>query len=200
MRPATAGGLTLLLIAGLGAAATVPASAVELPDTLLSTADTVWTYSDSNTDPSAGSPNRLGWTLPGFDDSGWKNARGSFGAKNGTTSGMGGGHSITTLLNHYINGTSAPAIPTYHFRSDVTLTQEQIDHISALQATVTYDDALQVFVNGTKVAGFLDERVEAAPESERNLTYAGDSKGDPERSSFEIPVDALQPGENTISV
>src|SRR5690606_25345917 len=77
---------------------------------------------------------------------------------------------------------------------------EQLGELSSLTATVTYDDALQVFLNGEKVAGFFDERVEQAPEAERNLTYAGTSNGDPVTSTFTIDADDLIEGSNTLAV
>lgn len=175
------------------------ATAAELPDTFLSTAATTWHYSDDNTDPAAGSPDRLVWTQAGFDDSAWKTAAGAFGAKNGQPTGIGSGFPINTLLNQYIAGTTDD-VPTFHFRTAVDIDAEQLEAIDGLSATLTYDDAVQVFVNGEKVAGFVDEKVEAAPEAQRNLMYAGNSGGDPVTSTFTIDADDLVAGENTIAV
>lgn len=180
----------------LGATA---ATAAEIPDTFLSTASTTWSYSDDNSDPAAGSDDRLVWTEAGYDDAAWKTATGAFGVKNGAATGIGSGFPINTLLNQYIAGTSDD-VPTFHLRTSIDIDAEQLAAIDGLSATVSYDDALQVFVNGEKVAGFIDEAVEAAPEAERNLMYAGSSNGDPVTSTFTIDADDLVAGENTIAV
>lgn len=187
-----------LIVASIIAGA-IRADAAELPRTFIS-ASTQWKYSDDNTDPAAGSDDRLVWTAPGFDDAGWRTASGGFGAKNGAASGLGERFPINTLLNHFIDGTKTPTVATYHFRSQFSLSAEQLGQIHALRGTIVYDDAVQIFVNGTKVAGFVDDRVEAAPEAERNLMYAGDSNGSPLESTFTVPAAALTAGENTIAV
>ena len=43
--------------------------------------NTSWKYLDNNTDPAAGLGSLTAWTAAGFDDSSWKEAAGSFGAK-----------------------------------------------------------------------------------------------------------------------
>lgn len=189
----------LVLLVGVGTTAAAPAQAASYPDTFLDTASTVWSYSDDASDPAAGSADRLVWTQGGFDDSAWKTANGSFGAKNGRATGI-GPYTAKTLLNQYIDGSAAPDVPTYHFRSDFELTGEQLDGLDSLQGSIVYDDAVQVFVNGTKVAGFVDEQVEAAPEASRNQMYAGASNGDPLTSTFTVPASALVAGENTVAV
>jgi hypothetical protein len=170
------------------------APAVELPDTFLSTASS-WSYSDNNTDPSAGSADQLAWTTAAYDDSAWKTGVGGFGAKNGAATGIGADFPITTLLKHYIDGTAAPTIPTYHFRTEFDVTGAQLAEVESLKGTVTYDDALRVYVNGEKVANFLDDRAGTS-----NLAYAGTSNGDPVTSTFTIPAEKLRAGENTVAV
>ncbi|MGN0969933.1 MAG: hypothetical protein ACI4OM_04165, partial [Evtepia sp.] len=84
--------ITSLLLVMLFLLNLVPtAFAVEPAGGLAGTADkidanTVWSYLDDNSDP-AGNPaaegyNRTSWTTADFDDSAWKTASGSFGAKN----------------------------------------------------------------------------------------------------------------------
>jgi hypothetical protein len=193
--------LASLLLAGTGAVATSQtATAAEASEPLIDSESTTWTYSENNTDPSEGSDDRLDWTTSGFDDSDWKSAKGPFGAKNGEATGLGGGYEINTLLNQYINGQDNPTIPTYHFRTTIDLTEEDLGSLDGLEASMVHDDAAQVFVNGKKVAGFDDDRVEAADESERNLMYAGVSAGDPKESTFELDSSDFEPGENTIAV
>lgn len=182
----------------LTAVAPAAVAAPTYPDAFVD-ASTTWSYSDDGTDPSAGSADRLTWTYDDFDDSAWKTASGPFGAKNGGPD-LGAGFPVTTLLQHYLDGQARPAVPTYHFRTGFDVTEEQIDGLSALRGTMVFDDALQVFVNGKKVAGFLDDRVEAAPESDRNQTYAGDGRGDPVTYTLLIEPEDLVAGENTLAV
>ncbi|MFK4761255.1 immunoglobulin-like domain-containing protein [Microbacterium sp. ZW T5_45] len=183
-------------VVSLGASA---ANAAELPETFLSTASTVWSFSDDNTDPAAGAADRLVWTKGAYDDSAWKSATGAFGAKNGAATGLGANFPVNTLLSQYITGTTTD-VPTFHLRTSVDIDAAQLAELDGLSATVTYDDAVQVFVNGEKVAGFVDDKVEAAPEAQRNLMYAGNSGGDPVTSTFTIDADDLVAGENTIAV
>ncbi|HEY0187573.1 MAG TPA: immunoglobulin-like domain-containing protein [Cellulomonas sp.] len=197
--------LALLVAGALAASAAVsgalvagPAAAATLPDSLIDTASTTWSYSDDDTDPSAGSDDRLSWTTTSFDDASWKTGLGAFGAKNGKATGLGDSFPVTTLLSQYISGTSTD-VPTFHFRTEITLDSEQLAAIGELEATITYDDAVQVFVNGVKVAGYVDDKVEAATSSQ-NLMYAGNSGGDPVTSTFTISASALVEGENTIAV
>lgn len=178
---------------------TAAANAADLPESFIDSASTAWNYSDTNVDPAAGTSDRLVWTGADYDASSWKSATGAFGAKNGQPTGLGSSFPVTTLLSQYISGTTDD-VPTFHFRTSFDVDSEQLAELSGLSATVTYDDALQVFVNGEKVAGFVDERVEAAPETERNLTYAGNSNGDPVTSTFTIDAADLVEGENTVAV
>lgn len=164
-----------------------------LPETFLTTADP-WRYSDDGTDPSG--DGTLTWTTQAFDDSAWKEAAGAFGSKRGAAD-LGNGFVANTLLQYAKTG-SADTVETYHFRADVDLTAGQLAQLEGIEATVTYDDAVRIYVNGQKVAGFADERVEAA--ANKNLTYAGTSAGDPVTSTFTIPADVLDAGENTIAV
>ncbi|GII99693.1 calcineurin-like phosphoesterase family protein [Sediminihabitans luteus] len=197
VRP-TAATLGLVLVAGAVTFAATTASAADLPASYLG-AGTTWHYSDDDTDPAAGAADRLGWTEGDFDDTTWKTAAGPFGAKRGLPTGLGTGFPVGTLLTQYLPGTTTD-VRTFHFRSAFDVPADNLAEISALTGTVTYDDAVQVFVNGTKVAGFVDDLVEAAPEAQRNLMYAGDANGDPLTSTFTVPADALVAGENTIAI
>ncbi|HEV6955270.1 MAG TPA: FN3 domain-containing metallophosphoesterase family protein [Promicromonospora sp.] len=202
VRPAVAGlGLVALAASGLTYAAT-SAGAADLPETYLGSA-TTWSYSDDNTDPAAGDADRLTWTYAGFDDTAWKRGTGPFGAKNGSpTPDLGPGFPVSTVLDHYVDPGADPrvAVPTYHLRTTFDVTADQLEAITSLQGEVVFDDAVQIFVNGTKVAGFADERVESVPDDRKNLTYAGTAAGDPVERQFSVPAEVLEPGVNTLAV
>ena len=88
-----------------------------LPDRIDSR--TVWSYLDDNSDP-AGDPteadyDRTSWTAADYNDSAWKTASGSFGAKNG-----GAYNSSTSVLLEGCPGT-ADNYPTYYFRTKVNV-------------------------------------------------------------------------------
>jgi hypothetical protein len=198
----TAVAVAAMVVGGGAATVTAPAAeaAVTFPETFIGTTATTWSYSDNNTDPAAGSTDRTSWTSSSFNDSTWKTATGSFGAKNAAPTGIGAAFPVTTLLNQFIDGQAFPDIPTYHFRTSFDLTAEQLAEISGLSGEIVFDDALQVFANGDKVAGFVDAQVEAAPEAQKNLMYAGNLGGNPVTQEVTIDAADLQVGENTIAV
>ncbi|GAA2240924.1 hypothetical protein GCM10010401_12030 [Rarobacter faecitabidus] len=183
--------IALLLGGGIAAPVAQAATPADVP--LITSGTTNWKYLDNNTDPAGTNQDTLVWAKTGFDDSAWNTGTGSFGHKNGTTSGMGGGHAINTLLTRYIPGQTLN-VQTYFFRSTFTITQEQIDHLNQLQGTVTYDHGLRIFVNGQKVAGYEDGNIT------QNLQYGGSNGADPDTSTFSVAPSVLQPGTNTIAV
>ncbi|MFJ6652007.1 fibronectin type III domain-containing protein [Microbacterium sp. NPDC091313] len=189
------------VIAGCLVAAAAPATAATLPATVMD-AGATWQYSDTNLDPAAGSADRLVWTTASYDDSAWKTGTNAFGAKNGLPTGLGADFPVTTLLNQYIDPTarSKVDVPTFHFRSSFTLDSSILPEISGLTGKIRYDDGAQIFVNGVKVAGLHDDRVEQAPEAQRNLMYAGSGASDPITATYTIPTSVLTAGENTIAV
>ncbi|UGS25709.1 fibronectin type III domain-containing protein [Microbacterium resistens] len=187
------------VLALLGGVFTAPALAAandapDVPTAPLITTDTTWRYLDDNTDPARGAEDLRAWTAPTYDDADWKTATGSFGAKRGALAPV-GPQTPRTLLTHYVEGTQT-AIPTYFFRTTFTLDEGVAEQVSSLTSTVTYDDALVVWINGTKAASFVDGRITGTT----NLEYAGDSNGDPLTSSFSAEGAVLRDGENTIAV
>ncbi|WP_051681632.1 GH92 family glycosyl hydrolase [Cellulomonas sp. HZM] len=178
--------------------------------TLLGTADATqlvgpsatWTYwenanpADAGSDPAAGSSDRTSWTLPGAAlAAGWKQATGSFGAKSGTTGPLDGGYVATTLLKHYLSGSAVPVVPSYFFRTDVTLSAADVASTRGLLGGIVFDDTATVYVNGTRVTGWLDSSVTS---NIAQLSFNGAT--DPARQLFFVPGDLLRAGTNTIAV
>lgn len=155
--------------------------------------NTTWSYLDDGTDPSAGDSNRHSWTLNSFNDSAWKTASGKFGSKKGALSDLGsnGTYVPTVLLNLYINGSAAPTVPTYFFRTTVNL---DADAKGVVNGTIYYDDSAIVYINGTRVAGFY------ADDLTTNLSYGGSNGGAPLKGDFTADATLLKAGENTIAV
>jgi len=187
------------LVATTGVLAAVPAASAA-DTTLVSTATTTWSYLDDNTDPAAGLADRTAWTAEGFSTAAWKTGKGAFGAKRGSaTSGTatevgGTSYPVTTLLNQYIDGSSTPDVPAFFFRTPLSITQAQLDSWSTVTASLKYDDAVTVYVNGTRVAGFDDGSITA------NLQYGGSNADQPKSETFTIPTSALHAGTNTLAV
>ncbi|MDO4241370.1 MAG: hypothetical protein Q4C71_02420, partial [Microbacteriaceae bacterium] len=177
-----------------GIAAPKSASAVDDLKPIITTSDTTWKYNETNTDPAAGAADRLVWAKDGFTiPAEWKSAKGAFGFKQRGTpprrieSDNADGKTWTTRLASAPTADGKENTKTYHFVTDVTLTKAQLDGADSFNAELTVDDAAQVFVNGVKVGGVVDEKVEAAPEAQRNLMYAGASNGAPVDAKISIP-------------
>lgn len=163
--------------------------------TVITTEGTDWKYLDDGSDPAQGLDSLSAWTQPNYDDSSWKSAKGSFGAKNGQLAPV-GSHTPNTLLNHYLPDQADTTVPTYFFRTSFELDAAAADQYVQISGDVTFDDALVVWINGTKVAGFLDDRLTG----ESNQQYAGESNGSPVSNSFQVPADVLVEGQNTVAL
>lgn len=195
-------GVTTTAVLALLASTIIPAHAAptdaetkEDNTVVISTDSTQWNYLDDGTDPASGNPDLDSWAATDFDDSTWKTAQGSFGAKNGSLGAV-GLYNPQTLLNHYLGGQTGTATPAYFFRTQFDLPEGSADDFLNITGDVVYDDALTMWINGTKVAGFLDDRLTG----KSNQEYAGSSNGNPVSSSFEIPADVLVDGVNTVAI
>ena len=160
------------------------------PDQIDST--TVWRYLDDNTDP-AGTPgsesyNRTSWTAVGFDDSAWKTASGSFGAKNdGTSDGA----------DHKLDGCNGSSnYPTYYFRTKVNVSDANA--VTKITGTIAFDDAVIVYINGEKAFSYNDTGADT------NSSYCTNKSANKQTESFEITDSAvlnnLVSGTNVIAV
>lgn len=117
---------------------------------VITTKTTSWNYLDNNTKPEDN------WkTDSNYDTTQWKTATGSFGAKDGKLEELSGGYLPNTLLQQYIDGKNEPDIPVYYFRT--TFDATNLADIQKITGSVLYDDAIVVYVNGQKIAGFDDE-------------------------------------------
>ncbi|MCL9666557.1 fibronectin type III domain-containing protein [Curtobacterium albidum] len=180
----------LAAIAATTMIGSVPAASAE--EAPLVTSTTEWQYLEDGSDPAAGQPDRTAWTTGALPTGDWRTGTGSFGAKNGAATGMGGGHTVDTLLEQYL--ADGKDVPTYFFRSSFEADATDLAAWKSLTAEVVYDDALVVYVNGTKVAGFEDGGVT------QNVQYAGDNGADPDTSTFSVDASLLHEGENDIAV
>lgn len=193
-----AAGAVALAVAGGALAAPAAATAAEeaaVPTAPVVTTETTWRYLDDGSDPVNGDANLRAWTLGGFDDSAWKSASGSFGAKYGQLTNV-GPRMPQTLLNQYIDGVQAPDVATYFFRTTFTLDAGVADQVGQVVGDVVYDDGAIVWINGEKVAGLSDERVTGTV----NQEYAGAGMSDPLSASFQADGDVLVDGINTVAV
>ncbi|MFC8921971.1 fibronectin type III domain-containing protein [Cellulosimicrobium sp. NPDC057127] len=203
----TASALTASLVGAVLVAASAtsaaPAAADVAPATtaaaadesLLSTTGTTWRYLEDNTNPAGDDPDQRVWTTTAYDDAAWKTGVAPFGAKRGQPTGVGDGFPVTTLLTQYIPGTTTD-VPTFFFRTDVELTAADLDGVPAFEGEIVYDDVAIVYVNGEEVARLGDDNREIT----ENLQYFGNGRTIPVTSTFVVPADAFEAGENTVSV
>lgn len=127
--------------------------------------NTSWKYLDNNTDPAAGLGSLTAWTAAGFDDSSWKEAAGSFGAKRGELTSF-DGYTPTVLLQQYIEGTTTD-VPTFFFRTKFNLTN--VSEITSITGSLCHDDAVAVYLNGHLIKSqYLNSEGQ-----ESNLYYSG---------------------------
>lgn len=165
---------------------------------------TQWRYLDNNTDPAGDSAaegyDRLSWAKAGYDDSSWKTAAGTFGAKNGAIANLGAGYTDvdftpSVLLSQYINGVSGDDIPSFFFRT--TFQVENASAVTKLLGELYYDDAAIVYINGVKVAAFDEPNGGYAS----NRSYGGSNAGAPKLGEISVSdTSMLVNGDNILAV
>lgn len=161
-------------------------------------ASTTWSYLDTpDVDPARGDRDRTAWTRTGFDagDVAWKKAAGPFGAKNDGTD-LGAGFPVRTKLR--LRKDVGDSIEAYFFRTSFSMDRASLDAITGLLGTVVYDDTVTVYLNGRRIAGHGDGKIE------KNLQYevpdGTSGEGDPVTARFSVPASALRAGANTLAI
>ncbi|MFJ3392083.1 fibronectin type III domain-containing protein [Leifsonia aquatica] len=187
----------VLIVAAVAATASIAigtsASALGESEPLLFKDTTRWKYLDTNVDP--GTPtDPLAWTRAEYDDSAWPEGVKGFGSAYGATEDIGSDYRIRTQTAQYVDDAHTVNIPAIFFRTSFELTDEQLADIARLEASVVYDDALEVYINGVKVGGANDEDVTG------NLTYGGREIDAPAVADFAIDASILRSGTNTVAV
>ena len=123
--------------------------------------DTVWSYYDNEKDPLVGTEYekwniRTLWARGIFLDSpDWKQAKGSFGAKNGSSTDLGDGFVANTLLNQYKE--DGDGIECYFFVT--TFQVEDLSRVKQIMGSLYYDDCAVVYlleVDACVAAGSAD--------------------------------------------
>ena len=160
--------------------------------------NTVWSYSDLGTDPAGDSQSegydRTSWTKAEYDVSAWRTGTGSFGAKRGQISDLGGGFIPNTLLTQYKEDGSTD-IEAFFFRTTVNVDDPSV--ITEITGSVIYDDSATVYINGTKIAGFDDDSIT------ENVQYGGSNEGNPKTGAISVIEgiqDILVKGDNIVAV
>ncbi|THG34558.1 LPXTG cell wall anchor domain-containing protein [Glaciibacter flavus] len=154
---------------------------------------TVWKYLDTNIDPGT-EADPAAWTREDYDDSAWPTGSKGFGSAYGDTEDIGSDWRIRTQTAQYTDDTHTTNIPAIFFRSSFDLTDAEVADTLRLEASVVYDDALEVYLNGVKVKGVNDAGITG------NLQYGGEPVDSPQYADFSIDASALKAGTNTIAV
>lgn len=115
--------------------------------TLISSGKTVWKYLDEGQEAFEKAGGDVKWRENKYNASDWKEAAGSFGAKDGERKEMGKGNAPNNLLVQYgADGTSAPV---YLFRTELTIANP--DSVRTLTGEIEFDDAVLIYINGELV-------------------------------------------------
>lgn len=114
---------------------------------LITSGKTVWQYLDERQETVEESGNQKKWRENKYDFSGWKEASGSFGAKDGERRDMGEGTAPNNLLVQY--GSDGSSSPVYLFRTELTIANPE--SIKTLKGMIEFDDAVLIYINGELV-------------------------------------------------
>ncbi|MBO5460371.1 MAG: metallophosphoesterase [Ruminococcus sp.] len=173
---------------------------------------TTWKYLDTNVDPGT-SEDLQNWTKEEYDDSSWKSAAGTFGAKGGKLAALGKdddgnpGQTPDNLLTQYTGETTSSGskivIPTYFFRTTFDVNTDEIEEGATVKGTVTYDDGAIVYLNGEVVAYLGTAASDVSTET--NMYYIVDGAGNTgsgpaAAGTFSINADKLKEGTNVLAV
>lgn len=186
--------LSLLMVAVILVSCTVPAlmqSAAGIADTSAPTVQRELVGSDTKWRYLYGEEPGRGWTVPDFDDSGWIEGAGSFGAKDGVLADV-GTYSPKTLLPMKKDGV---AIGAYFFRTEFNVTDPAA--LPVLEGTLVYDDAVIVYINDKVVfeGNLPKDGFDGASSFGAKVVM-----DEPRNESFRVRADMLVPGYNTLAV
>jgi hypothetical protein len=128
-----------------------------------------------------GNVNDPDWNKPAFDDSSWSEGQGHFGYGDGDEK---------TLVS--FGGSSSNKHVTTYFRKTIDI--GSIANIERISASVTFDDGVIVYVNGTEIAR------SAMPTGEIAFETLASTTNENAVLSFLIDKSLLVDGQNTIAV
>ena len=170
------------------------ASDVAQTNTTLIDKNTTWRYLDNNTDPAAGLGSLTAWTEKDFDDSSWKSAAGTFGAKSGALGKINSTVTPNVLLTQYIEGTSTN-IPAFFFRTTVTI--DSLDGVDGVYIDAYGDDGYAFYINGH----LISDRRSKQPEGNTNLYYTAPKSNSYRelKETLSVEKSYLVEGENVIA-
>lgn len=115
---------------------------------------TTWNYLDDGSNPGSDT-DRTSWTTSQIQD--WKSGSSSFGALKGEMPTEGIIPSV--LLNQYKDESKASDIPSYFFRTTITVSDKSA--VKSIVGSVIYSDSasVTVYLNGKRIAGFNDSAI-----------------------------------------
>ena len=143
-------------------------------ETVITEAGTEWRYSDDVNAPEGN------WTSVDYDDSAWKTAVGSFGAKNGAISTIGSYTPANLLQQYYPTGhaNAGENIPNFFFRCNFDI--DEPTTVSKLYGKINFDDGCNVYINGVLAQRFNTDAIG------EGLGYNADTSSNAEAGYIDI--------------
>lgn len=132
------------------------------------------------------------WTLPGYEDSIWLTGSGSFGAYKGCLDEIEDSETPDVCLRQYLP--DGKNVPVYYFRMSFT---PEILRAGLYKSTVSYDDAVIIYLNGQPVFYGNTPEEGYAPEAPYGCAH---THGSLPEETFYLDASALLPGENVLAV